>query len=74
MDETTPDVIDAGLGLAGEVSAATGLPLRFWAATADVMSRVNGPAASVPVLPLVRYITPPIGWRTGAARRRSSLV
>jgi hypothetical protein len=74
IDETTPEIIHAGVQLATEVSAETGLPLRFWAAVGDLAGHVDGPCRDVPVLPMTRYITPPIGWRTGGARRRSSVV
>jgi len=74
IDETTPEVVDAGMRLAQDVSADTGLPLRFWAASPEVVAQVDGPTAAIPVLTLTRYITPPIGWRMGAARRRSSVV
>jgi hypothetical protein len=74
IDETTPDVIDAGLQLVRHVSTQLDLPIRFWAAMAHVAQSANGLGGMLPLLPLTRYITPPIGWRTGGARRRSSLV
>jgi hypothetical protein len=74
IDETTPDVIEAGLQLARDVSTQLDLPIRFWAALAHVAESANGLGGALPLLPLTRYITPPIGWRTGGARRRSSLV
>lgn len=74
IDETTPEVIHAGVELANQVSAETGLPVRFWAAVGDVADGVDGPCRDLPLLPMTRYITAPIGWRTGGARRRSSLV
>jgi hypothetical protein len=74
IDETTADVVDAGLALARDVSHETGLPIRFFAALDSVAAHLDGRASDLPVLPLTRYITPPIGWRAGGARRRSSLV
>lgn len=74
IDDTTPEVVAAGLRLAGDVSAATGLPVRFWAALADVARSHPELGDGLPLLPMNRYITPPIGWRTGGARRRSSVV
>lgn len=74
IDDTTPDVIEAGLQLAHDVGARTTLPVRFWAALAPVATSANGLGGTLPLLALTRYITPPIGWRTGGARRRSSLV
>ncbi len=74
IDETTPDSLEAGVGLADEVAARTGLPVRFWAALSDVAAAADGRCADLPVLPMTRYITPPIGWRVGGTRRRSSLV
>jgi hypothetical protein len=74
IDETTPDVIEAGLQLARDVGTQLNLPIRFWAALAHVADAANGLGGTLPLLPLTRYMTPPIGWRTGGARRRSSLV
>lgn len=74
IDETTPAVVAAGLDLAGEVSAKAGVPVKFWAALAGVAETTPDLGAGLPLLPLTRYITPPIGWRTGDTRRRSSLV
>lgn len=74
IDETTPETIQAGLHLAQTVSVESGLPLKFWAATGPLADRADGAFGEVPVLPMTRYITPPIGWRTGGVRRRSSLV
>jgi hypothetical protein len=74
IDETTPEVLQAGVRLADEVSVRTGLPVRFWAALSGLASPTDGRCAALPVLPMHRYITPPIGWRVGGVRRRSSLV
>jgi hypothetical protein len=74
IDETTPDVVEAGVQLARDVSTELNLPIRFWAAVAHVADSDHGLGGTLPLLPLTRYITPPIGWRTGGARRRSSLV
>jgi hypothetical protein len=74
IDETTPEIVEAGLRLAAEVAARIGLPVRFFAALEGMAAAANGLGGELPLLPLTRFITPPIGWRIGPARRRSSLV
>jgi hypothetical protein len=75
MDETTPEIVAAGLALADEVAARTGIPLRF----AAVLARLAEGAAclnrhGLPWLPMTRLITPPLELRPHGSRRRSSVV
>jgi hypothetical protein len=75
IDETTTEIVREGIELATEVGRATGLPVRFCA----VLGRLAGlsidqVAGEVPVLPIDRYITPPIELRRPGSRRRSSVV
>jgi len=73
INETTDDTVVEGLALAGAVSRATGLPLRFWAMLAHLAAN---PAAFSPLpwLPLTRQITTPLDPRPHGLRRRSSIV
>jgi hypothetical protein len=76
MEETTPEILEAGLTLADDVARATGLPIRFWALlerlAAPMAARANH--AGLPWLPMTRQITPPLELRSPGARRRSSVV
>ena len=73
INETTHDTVIAGLDLAGAVSRATGLPVRFWAMLRHL---APDPAAFSPLpwLPLTRQITTPLDPRPHGARRRPSIV
>jgi hypothetical protein len=75
MEESTPAIVAAGLSLADEVSAETGIPVRF----AAMLDRLCDGVASLnhrglPRLPLTRLITPPLELRPHGSRRRSSVV
>ncbi len=75
IEETTDDVVMSGVRLAAEVGRALNLPIRFCA----VLRRLTAPAdrpvdGALPVLPIDRYITPPIELRRPGSRRRSSVV
>lgn len=74
IDETTRDVVASGLALARRVADETGLPIRCWAAVGALATEELPEADGLAVLPMTRQITPPIGWRTGGVRRRSSVV
>jgi hypothetical protein len=73
INETTDGTVVEGLALAGAVSRATGLPVRFWAMLARPAAH---PAAFSPLpwLPLTRLITTPLDPRPHGLRRRSSIV
>jgi hypothetical protein len=75
IDETTVEQVLAGIGLADAVGRDTGLPLRFCAVLgrlAESLAAANH--SGLPLLPIHRYITPPIGLRQSGSRRRSSVV
>lgn len=76
MEETTPDVVEAGVVLAEHVSRDTGVPIRFRAVLGRVLaaSGPGGPDGSVPVLGVTRRITPPLEWRAPGSRRRTAVV
>ncbi len=75
IDETTADDVYAGVDLAREVGRATSLPVRFCAVLGRLVQSVGGRInGEMPVLPLDRYITPPIELRRPGSRRRSSVV
>jgi len=76
MNETTPEVIAIGLELADAVSQELGLPVRFWAAMAEMAvagwQGIDG--RDWPLLSLVRRITPPTDRQPPGGRRRSSVL
>ena len=75
IEETTADIIRAGVDLAHEVGRETHLPVRFCGALARLAPASDGRfSGGVPILPLERYITPPIELRRPGSRRRSSVV
>jgi hypothetical protein len=57
MEETTPEIVRGGLAAARELSAATGIPVRFCAA----LRRLVGSLADLdcPLLPIDRHVLPP---------------
>lgn len=61
LEETTPEVIGEGLALARRLSGLTAIPLLFCAALAAIagLPAVRAVVGDLPVLPLVRRITPP---------------
>jgi hypothetical protein len=76
MGETTRAIVAEGLELAAAVSEELALPVRFWAATADMV--VDGwrglDGRGWPLLCLDRRITPPIDKQPPGGRRRSSVL
>ena len=76
MNETTPAVIAVGLELAGAVSREVGLPVRFWAAMAEMaVDAWQGlDSRDWPLLSIDRRITPPIDRQPPGGRRRSSVL
>ena len=76
MGETTPAVIAVGLELADAVSQELGLPVRFWAAMAEMaVERWQGvDGRDWPLLTLIRRITPPSDKQPPGRRRRSSVI
>jgi len=57
MEETTPEIVEGGLAATRELSAATGIPVRFCAA----LRRLAGTLAGLdcPLLPIDRKLLPP---------------
>jgi CobQ/CobB/MinD/ParA nucleotide binding domain len=57
MEETTPEIVRGGLAAARELSAATGIPVRFCTA----LRRLVGSLADLdcPLLPIDRHVLPP---------------
>lgn len=75
MEESTPEIVAAGLSLADEVFAGTGIPVRF----AAMLERLGDGVETLnhrhlPWLPLTRLITTPLERRPHGSRRRSSVV
>jgi hypothetical protein len=59
IDETDEDTILKGLNLAGEISKAAGIPIKFISAKADVLDKIKPEVLNCPVLPLERYMLKP---------------
>jgi hypothetical protein len=57
MEETTPEIVRSGLAAARELSASTGIPVRFMA----VLRRLGDSVGDVdcPLLPIDRHVLPP---------------
>ncbi len=77
MDETTPEIVRAGIRAARELETATGLPIRFCAMQRRLADAFGGPQATVeefPILAMERHIVAPFAARPPGARRRSGVV
>ena len=77
MEETTPEVISEGIGIARLVSDSTGIPIRFYAALNRLQSGIascRNLAGSYPLLPLERRILPFFAARPSGSRRRSVVI
>lgn len=77
LEETTPEIVRAGIRAARELEAATGLPLRFCAMPRRLAGAFGGPQALVeqlPILAMERHIVAPFAARPPGARRRASVV
>jgi hypothetical protein len=75
IEDTTADIVREGVALAIDVGRATRLPVRFSAALARLAGAPDSEnPGGIPVLPMQRYITPPIELRRPGSRRRSSVV
>jgi len=73
IDETTPETVAAGLALADEVSAATGLPILFGVALGRILPALAATSTDhheLPWLAIERFITVPLELRAPANRRR----
>jgi hypothetical protein len=74
MDQTTVETVRDGVRLARTVGLATGLALRFCAATAAFAERLGAGEDGLPVLVIERHIMPPLDLRRPGLRRRSGIV
>ena len=77
MDETTPEIVRAGIRSARDLETATGIPVRFCAMQcrlAEAFGGPNGAADHLPILALERYIVAPFAPRLRGARRSSTVV
>ena len=77
MEETTPEIVRAGIRAARELETATGLPLRFCAMQRRLAEAFGGPqgmAEQLPILAMERHIVAPFAVRPLGTRRRSSVV
>ncbi len=63
IGETTPETVLAGIKLAREVSDATGLPLVFASAMAEVVEKMDPESAGAPLFSLARRMLKP--WEKG---------
>lgn len=76
MEESTPEVVHAGLALTDQVSRDTGLPIRFRAVLDRVLAEcgADGDLGELPLLSVARRITPPLECRPPGSRRRTAVV
>jgi hypothetical protein len=77
MDETTPEMVRAGIRAACELEAVTGVPVRFCTMLGELTAAFGGPHGVVDrkgILALERHIVPPFGKKPRGAVRRSALV
>ncbi len=65
VDETTPDVIMAGLKIAKDVSKKSNIPIKFAAVMKDLLAKMDGKKIGLPILPLTRCLLPP--WKKNTA-------
>ncbi|MCP3951533.1 MAG: ParA family protein [Desulfobacterales bacterium] len=64
LDETRADDIIKGYALVTDVSRASGLPVVFITASADLMPAVESSGVTCPILPIERQMVPP--WKAAA--------
>jgi hypothetical protein len=57
MEETTPEIVRGGLAAARELSATTGIPVRFCAALRRLVGSLGD--LDCPLLPIDRHVLPP---------------
>jgi hypothetical protein len=77
MDETTPEIVRAGIRSARDLEAATGIPVRFCAMQRGLAEAFGGPdgtADRLPILVMERHIVAPFAPRLRGARRSSTVV
>jgi len=59
LEDTTAEIVLAGLELAHDVERRSRLPIRFLSAVAEVLEGIDGDKIDVPVLPLTRSLLKP---------------
>jgi hypothetical protein len=64
VDETTPEIILAGMDVAHDVSKKSGIPLKFATVMKDILDRMASKDIDLPILPLERRLLPP--WKMTA--------
>jgi hypothetical protein len=77
MDETTPEIVRAGIRSARDLEAATGIPVRFCAmqrSLAEAFGGTDGTADRLPILAMERHIVAPFAPRLRGARRSTTVV
>jgi CobQ/CobB/MinD/ParA nucleotide binding domain len=77
MDETTPEIVRAGIRSARDLEAATGIPVRFCAMQCRLAEAFGGPDGSadhLPILAMERHIVAPFAPKPRGARRNSTVV
>ena len=77
MDETTPEIVRAGIRSARDLEAATGIPVRFCAMQRGLAEAFGGPdgaADHLPILAMERHIVAPFAPTPRGVRRSSTVV
>jgi len=77
MDETTPEIVRAGIRSARDLEAATGIPVRFCAMQRGLAEAFGGPdgaADHLPILAMERHIVAPFAPKPRGVRRGSIVV
>jgi hypothetical protein len=77
LEETTPEIVRAGIRAARELETATGLPIRFCAMQRRLAEAFGGPhavAEQLPILAMERHVVAPFAAQPLGARPRSSVV
>jgi hypothetical protein len=77
MEETTPELVRAGIQAARELGAARGIPVRFCTMLAELaggFEASQGSGDRESILAIERHIVPPFGKKPSGAARRSAVV
>ena len=77
MQETTPETVLEGLGVARALEAATGIPLRFCSMRKELVGACGasqGTVDNLPMLAIERHIVAPFARKPRGSRRRSTVV
>ena len=74
MDETTPEIVYEGFGVASEFAKQAGLPVKYVVAKKDIAGALDASRFPCPILGIETYIRPPFGPRPEGFRRPSLVV